>query len=51
MEPKMIIRFRNGSRKDTVVEFPLKLHPSIRFKLPCRSKISSARRFSELERL
>lgn len=31
MEPKMIIRFRNGSRKETVAEFPLKLHHSIRF--------------------
>lgn len=31
MEPKMIIRFRNGSKKDTVVEFPLKLYHSIRF--------------------
>jgi serine protease Do len=31
MEPKIIIRFRNGSRKDTVAEFPLKLYHSIRF--------------------
>lgn len=31
MEPKVIIRFLNGSRKETVAESPLKLHHSIRF--------------------
>jgi len=29
MEPKIILRFRTGSKKDSILEFPLELHPAI----------------------
>ena len=43
MQPKMIIRFRSGSKKDTVAEFPLEPGRGIRFGVLSSADDSAAR--------